>query len=63
MDVGHRYEDYSVLLRVALVTEFSGKEAGLEGQEIAWVPLKELKDLEFPEANGPILEKLRQSNF
>ncbi|MBT5330952.1 MAG: 8-oxo-dGTP diphosphatase MutT [Porticoccaceae bacterium] len=63
MDIGHQYEDYSVMLRVALVTEFSGTERGLEGQEIAWVPLRELDDLQFPEANTPILQKLQSLDF
>lgn len=58
MEIRHQYEDYQVWLRVALVTDFSGVELGLEGQEIAWVALEGLKELDFPEANLQILNKL-----
>jgi 8-oxo-dGTP diphosphatase len=58
IDIQHDYPDYSVLLRVALVTDFRGKAAGKEGQQIAWVSLQELANYEFPEANEPILQKL-----
>ena len=63
MEIRHQYEDYQVWLRVALVTDFSGIERGLEGQEIAWVALESLKTLDFPEANLQILDKLSELEF
>ena len=58
MDIAHEYADYSVLLRVALVTDFSGRPFGKENQEVAWVPFDSLNSYAFPEANTPILAKL-----
>ncbi|NQZ30054.1 MAG: 8-oxo-dGTP diphosphatase MutT [Oceanospirillaceae bacterium] len=52
------YPDKSVLLDVFKVTKFSGDPYGKEGQETAWVALKDLSKLQFPEANLPILEKI-----
>lgn len=60
MDIEHQYEDYSVCLRVALVTGFVGKAKGNEKQQIAWVPIKELESYRFPEANTAILGKLAE---
>lgn len=60
MDIRHRYPDYSVNLRVAMVTEFSGEPHGRENQEIAWIALDQLADYSFPKANQAILEKLAE---
>ncbi len=58
MQVPHDYPEYSVNLRVALVTNFIGEPQGREGQEVAWVPSASLSDYAFPEANRAILQKL-----
>ena len=58
MDVSHDYGDKKVHLDIFVVTAFTGKEHGAEGQETQWVSLKELTDMTFPEANKPIIEKL-----
>lgn len=60
MEISHTYSDYSVLLRVALVSDFSGEALGREGQEIAWVAFDALDSYSFPEANSAILDKLKQ---
>lgn len=63
MDIAYTYSDYSVLLRVALVSAFSGEPTGREGQEIAWIPFDDLDKYSFPEANKAILDKLKQLNI
>ncbi|MCL1046317.1 8-oxo-dGTP diphosphatase MutT [Shewanella electrodiphila] len=60
MDISHNYPDKHVLLDIHLVKEFKGEGKGLEGQIIQWVNSEELGSFDFPEANLPILEKIRQ---
>jgi 8-oxo-dGTP diphosphatase len=60
MTISHDYPDKQVLLDIHLVQNFSGEAIGVEGQQIAWVNIDQLKDYEFPEANLPILEKIYQ---
>ena len=59
LKIHHDYKDKQVLLDVHLVTEFSGSEAGREGQELRWVAIKDLKEFEFPEANKAIVLTLQ----
>ena len=63
MQVRHNYTDKQVLLDIWTVTSFNGQGTGMEGQECRWVELKELvsasSEYQFPQANKPILEKLR----
>lgn len=54
----HDYGDKCVLLDVWEITQFEGEARGLEGQQIAWHPLSNLRDLQFPEANQRILQVL-----
>ncbi|WP_455367174.1 Nudix family hydrolase [Kaarinaea lacus] len=49
------YPDKAVLLDVWEVLEFSGKAHGKEGQACRWVRADELRQLEFPAANHPII--------
>ncbi|MCG8413315.1 MAG: Nudix family hydrolase [Pseudomonadales bacterium] len=57
--ITHEYPDKSVLLDVWTVTEWTGEAVGQEGQEVQWVPLGELHNLEFPAANQPIVKALQ----
>lgn len=57
--IRHDYADKSVLLDIWRVTEFTGQAAGSEGQQIAWVALKDLEQFKFPAANREILDYLR----
>lgn len=57
--VDHQYADFKVLLDVWLVTLFSGKPVGREGQEIKWLSPDKLKNYSFPEANAPIVVAAR----
>lgn len=56
--VEHDYGDKAVRLQVFVVTEFSGDPVGVEGQTLRWVPIDELNEYSFPEANVPIVEAL-----
>ena len=58
MQINYDYPDKKVFLDVWVVSSFIGKERGVEGQKISWVPLKEISKYTFPEANLPILAKL-----
>ncbi len=57
--IKHQYSDLEVLLDVWVVSLFSGKPKGLEGQEIKWVRSEQLPEYSFPEANKPIVSAAR----
>ena len=57
--VDHQYADLRVLLDVWLVSRFSGKPVGREGQDVQWVSPERLVDYSFPEANAPIIVAAR----
>lgn len=61
MQVKHRYTDRNILLDVWEVTSFDGKAIGCEGQEICWAPIIELDDFQFPEADIPVLNAIKNS--
>lgn len=56
--VRHSYPEKKVELDIWQVTEFSGEARGCEGQPIQWVPVDDLPEFEFPEANLPIIRTL-----
>ena len=56
--VKHDYGDKSVCLHVRKITGFRGTAAGLEGQQVKWVPVDHLADHDFPEANQAIIKSL-----
>ena len=58
MKIHHDYADKKVSLDIWSVTAFEGEARGMEGQEIAWVPVDQLMNYNFPEANRAILEKV-----
>ncbi|MGO1247454.1 MAG: 8-oxo-dGTP diphosphatase MutT [Oceanisphaera sp.] len=58
MQIEHDYGDKQVTLAIHKVTAFRGEPTGLEGQPSRWVAVSELPQYPFPEANGPIVEKL-----
>ena len=58
MQIEHDYGDKQVVLAIRKVTAFTGEPHGLEGQPSRWVPVDELSQYDFPDANGPIVEKL-----
>jgi len=58
MTISHDYPDKEVLLDIHIVNRFSGVAVGLEGQEVLWASLDNLREYEFPEANALIIDKL-----
>ncbi|WP_341502938.1 8-oxo-dGTP diphosphatase MutT [Gallaecimonas sp. GXIMD4217] len=57
--VEHDYGDKVVKLDVWLVRGFVGQPHGKEGQEGAWIRVSELGEMDFPDANGPIVEAVQ----
>lgn len=57
--ISHAYSDKNVLLDIWRIDEFDGTPSGLEGQEIQWRTISQLRESEFPKANGPIIELLK----
>ena len=58
IQIKHTYPEKSVLLHVREVTDWHGEPRGREGQEISWVSVEHLQDLDFPVANIPIIKAL-----
>ena len=57
--IEHDYSDKSVVLDVWVVSSFSGKAKGLEGQPIEWINPVDMDAYPFPEANLPIIAALK----
>lgn len=58
MQFEYDYTSRQVMIDVWQVEEFSGEAHGREGQEIAWIKLRQLGELNMLSANRPILERL-----
>ena len=56
--LNHDYSDKSLYFDFFTVTKFNHFPYGKEGQQGLWVPISELNQYEFPEANVPILNKV-----
>ncbi|MDT0593508.1 8-oxo-dGTP diphosphatase MutT [Glaciecola petra] len=63
MDISFSYPDKTVVLHVSIVSDFTGKEHGAEGQENKWVSFAELTQLDFPAANVQIIDKLNSLGY
>ncbi len=55
IEVRHDYPDKTVLLDTWRASELKGTPKGNEGQEIKWVEVAELPEINFPPANVPIV--------
>lgn len=55
IEVHHAYPELSVHLSVSEVFGFRGEPRGCEGQRIGWFGPAEMRTLDFPAANQPIL--------
>lgn len=53
------YGDKAVRLDTWICPTFKGRAAGLEGQPVRWVPVTELHQYEFPEANQALIKLLQ----
>ncbi|GAC1376740.1 MAG: Nudix family hydrolase [Aquirhabdus sp.] len=51
----YNYPEKTVCLHVYRIESFDGEPVGREGQPLHWVPLAQLFDLNFPDANRPIV--------
>lgn len=60
MQLQYAYPEKTVLLDIHLVTRFSGEPHGREGQPLRWASVAELSQLDFPDANQPIVERIKQ---
>ena len=58
MTVRHDYGDREVCLNVFHILSWKGEATGLEGQPIAWLAPKALRELPFLSANEAILYRL-----
>ncbi|HEC59469.1 hypothetical protein LCGC14_0880600 [marine sediment metagenome] len=63
LTVSHEYDDRSVLLDVWYVDKFDGMPLGREGQKLQWCAIADLKDIDFPSANVPIISSLQALVF
>lgn len=59
IEIPWEYTDKLIRLDVHEVAAFKGEPVGLEGQEVRWVRLPDLRTYDFPEANLAIIEKLQ----
>ena len=59
--ITHEYPERTVILHPFLCRAHSGDAQPRESRQIIWVRLEELDAYQFPEANAPILDRLRHS--
>jgi 8-oxo-dGTP diphosphatase len=60
MKLEYSYPEKTVLLDIWLVSDFSGEPHGREGQPLRWATVAELSDINFPDANQPIVQRIQQ---
>ena len=53
------YPEKTVCLHIFKVTQFTGQPKGQQQQAVMWVPISELSNYRFPDANAPILRMLQ----
>jgi len=58
IEINHDYGDKKVCLEVFVVNNFDGEPTAQEGQQQGWFSLVELHELDLPDANQAILDKL-----
>jgi 8-oxo-dGTP diphosphatase len=58
MKFDYVYPHKHVLLDVWLIQAFEGTPTGAEGQVVGWVTAAEMTQMEFPEGNKVIIERL-----
>ena len=55
----HSYEDFHLLMPVFICRKWNGIVSPQEGQELAWVEPKKLRDYPMPAADLPLISVLR----
>ncbi|WDD98442.1 8-oxo-dGTP diphosphatase MutT [Thalassomonas actiniarum] len=63
INIEHDYGVKKVLLEVFLVDQFQGEPEAQEGQEQQWLDVSALSEVDFPDANQPIVDKVKQYFF
>jgi len=58
ISITHDYPHATVRLHVRTVTDYEGTPRGVEGQAIQWLLPNALHDVDFLEANGPVIDAL-----
>lgn len=51
----HSYDDFHLLMPVYVCRQWQGQVRGREGQTLAWVPLRKLRDYPMPPADIPLI--------
>ncbi len=59
LKIKHDYKEYSVILDVWMITEYSKIPVGAEGQTVEWRKVQSLNFKDFPEANKKIIRLLK----
>ena len=59
LKIKHDYKEYSVILDVWMITEYSKIPVGAEGQTLEWRKVQSLNFKDFPEANKKIIRFLK----
>ena len=59
LKIKHDYKEYSVILDVWMITEYSKIPMGAEGQTLEWRQVQSLNFKDFPEANKKIIRLLK----
>jgi 8-oxo-dGTP diphosphatase len=60
MQVYHRYPERNILLDTWIVDDYQGEVVPREQQALAWIDCDQISAYQFPDADLPILEALRQ---
>jgi len=61
MQVKHEYYDRNILLDVWLVYTFAGEVHGRENQEVRWVAVDAIDSYQFPDADIPIIQAIKNN--
>lgn len=56
--IEHEYADKAVRLHFWCVNHFTGEPVGRENQQLKWFEIATLGELDFPEANKPVVKQL-----
>ena len=59
LKIKHDYKEYSVILDVWMITDYSKIPVGAEGQTLEWRKVQSLNFKDFPEANKKIIRLLK----
>ena len=59
LKIEHAYKEYSVILDVWMITEYSKIPVGAEGQTVEWRKVQSLNFKDFPKANKEIIRLLK----